>query len=294
MLAMPDSAAVVTAQPVQVGDGPRGRAEITFALDPGGGTYIRRQFVSYPYHVCRPLTFAGDPDGMATLYLQSCAGGIFRDDRLRENFCAEEGTSAHVTTQAATIVHSMDRGMARQEVMIEASADSLLEVMPDPFILFPQTRFANATHVRAHQSATVIVTDSFSCHDPAGGGALFDWFHGDLVVRGWQGRVLARDRFRIPGTAVAGRYPGITAAYASQGSVFVIHSGRTAELVDTLRTATAGIDHIYAGASALPNGCGAWLRIMAPDAVGLRAAMTAAWQSTRRLLTGRLPAPRRK
>lgn len=291
---MPDSAAAITTQPAELRDEPRGRAEITFARDPVGRSYIRRQFVSYPYHVCRPLAFAGDPDGMATIYLQSCAGGIFRDDRLREHFGAEEGTSAHVTTQAATIVHSMDRGMARQDVMIEASAGSLLEVMPDPFILFPRARFANAVHVRAHETATVIVTDSFSCHDPAGGGAMFDWFHGDLVVQDWQGRVLARDRFRVPGTAVAGRYAGITAAYASQGSVFVIHRGRTAELVDALRTATAGIDHIYAGASALPNGCGAWLRVMAIDAVGLRAATAAAWQSIRRILTGRLPSPRRK
>jgi urease accessory protein len=291
---MPESATAIATRPAGLGEEPRGRAEITFACDPGGRSYVRRQFVSYPYHVCRPLTFAGDPDGMATIYLQSCAGGIFRDDRLREHFSAEEGTSAHVTTQAATIVHSMDRGMARQDVMIEASADSLLEVMPDPFILFPGARFANAVHVRAHETATVVVTDAFSSHDPAGEGAMFDWFHGDLVVQDWQGRVLARDRFRVPGTAIASRHPGITAAFAAQGSLFVIHRGRTAELVEALRTATAGIDHIYAGASELPHGCGAWVRIMAQDAVGLRAAMTAAWQSTRRLLTGRLPSPRRK
>ncbi|HZF35124.1 MAG TPA: urease accessory protein UreD, partial [Candidatus Angelobacter sp.] len=82
-------------------------AEITFARDPGGRTYVRRQHVSYPYHVCRALTFAGDPPGMATLYLQSCAGGIYRDDRLRERIVAEEGAAAHLTTQASTIVHSM-------------------------------------------------------------------------------------------------------------------------------------------------------------------------------------------
>jgi urease accessory protein len=273
----------------------RGAAELTFARDPSGRTYIGRQFVSYPYHVCRPLTFAGDPDGMVTLYLQSCAGGIFRDDRLREHLLAEEGTSAHVTTQAATIVHSMDRGTARQDVLIEAGAESLLEVMPDPFILFPKARFASAVRVRAHESASVVLSDSFSCHDPAGAGAMFDWLRGDLVVEDLQGRVLARDRFRISGAAMAEGYPGITGTYASQGSLFVIRrQGDLAELIDALRTATADIGHIYAGVSALPNDCGAWLRILAQDAVGLRAAMAAAWQATRSLLTGRVPAPRRK
>jgi urease accessory protein len=149
--------------------------------------------------------------------------------------------------------------------------------------------------VRAHETATVVLTDSFSCHDPAGAGAMFDWFHGDVVVEDLQRQVLARDRLRVSGAAIAQRYPGITGTYASQGSLFIIRRrGEIAELVDVLRTATAGVDHVYAGASALPNGCGAWLRIMAEDAVGLRAAMTAAWQATRCLLTGRVPAPRRK
>ena len=290
---MLDSATDFATQ-AQSGAQARGCAELSFARDTAGRTYISRQFVSYPYHVCRPLSFAGDPDGMATLYLQSCAGGIFRDDRLREHLVAEEGAAAHVTTQAATIVHSMDRGTAYQEVLIEAAAESLLEVMPDPFILFPKARFANAVRVRAHESATVVLADAFSCHDPAGAGAMFDWFHGDVVVEDLQGRLLARDRFHVTGAAIGDRCPGITGTYASQASLFVIRRGEVAALVDALRAATAEIDGVYAGASALPNGCGAWLRIMARDAVAVRAAMTAAWQAARRGLTGHVPAPRRK
>ena len=135
----------------------RGRLELTFARDPSGRTYLRGQYASYPYHVCRPLSFGGDPQGMATIYLQSSAGGIFRDDRLREHIVAEEGAAAHVTTQASTIVHSMDRGDARQEVLIEAAAGSFIEVLPDPFILFPQSRFASDVRVRAHETATVVI-----------------------------------------------------------------------------------------------------------------------------------------
>jgi urease accessory protein len=292
---MPDSAVAMEEGALAAGVESRGRAELTFARDAGGRTYIRRQFVSYPYHVCRPLAFDGDPPGMATVYLQSCAGGIYRHDRLRERIVAEEGASAHVTTQAATIVHGMDRGTARQAVRIEAAAGSLLEVMPDAFILFPRARFASTVHVRAHETATVVLADSFSCHDPAGRGTMFDWFRGEVVVEDLQERILARDRFRVSGADIAERCPGLTGAFATQGTLFVIHRQvRAADLVDALRAATAGIGQVYAGASELPNGCGAWLRILAADAVGLRAAMIASWQSVRLLLTGRLPAPRRK
>jgi urease accessory protein len=273
----------------------RGRLEITFARAPSGRTYLRRQYASYPYHVCRPLSFAGDPAGMATIYVQSCAGGIFRDDLLREHIVAEDGAAAHVTTQASTIVHSMDRGSAGQGVLIEAAAGSFVEFLPDPFILFPQSRFASNLRVRAHDAATVVVADSFICHDPAGIGAMFDRFQGDLRVEDPQGRLLTLDRFRTAGAVVADRRPGITGAFAAQGGLFVIQRQVAASaLVAALRDATADTAHVYAGASELPNRCGAWLRVMAADGVALRAAMTAAWQAVRQTLTGQTPAPRRK
>jgi len=273
----------------------RGRLEIAFTRDPSGRTYLRRQYASYPYHVCRPLSFAGDPAGMATIYLQSCAGGIFRDDRLREHIVAEEGAAAHVTTQASTIVHSMDRGSAGQEVLIEAAAESFVEFLPDPFILFPQSRFASDLHIRAHETATVVVADSFICHDPAGAGAMFDRFQGGLRVEDLQGRLLMLDRFRAAGAIVSDRRPGITGAFAAQGGLFAIQrQGASSALVDALRNATADVADVYAGASELPNGCGAWLRVMAADGAALRAAMTAAWQAVRRTSTGQTPAPRRK
>jgi urease accessory protein len=275
--------------------GPRGRLELTFARDPSGRTYLRRQFASYPYHICRPLTFSGDPAGMATLYLQSCAGGIFREDRLWEHIVAEHGTTVHVTTQAATIVHGMDRGRARQRVSIDAGPDSLVEVLPDPFILFPGARLASSVRISADAQASVCVADSFLCHDPAGGGAMFDWFEGDLSVEDVDGRLLACDRFRVAGEAIAERLPGITGVFTAQGSLFVVDRRRPArDIVDALRQGVAAVPRIYAGASELPNACGAWLRIMAEDGVGLRAGMSAAWQSVRLLLTGSKPAPRRK
>jgi urease accessory protein len=279
----------------QGGDRGGGRAELVFTCDPAGRTYLRRQYASYPYHVCRPLSFAGDPAGMATIYLQSCAGGIFRDDRLHEHIAADAGASAHVTTQASTIVHSMDYGSARQEVLIEAAADSLVEFLPDPFILFPQSRFASRVRIRADERATVIVADSFICHDPAANGAMFDRFEGDLGVENADGVILARDRFLTGGEAVAAGAPGITGRYGAQGSLFVLDRRRPADdLAAVLCAAVTDVPEAYAGASTLPNGCGAWMRVLAADGVALRAAMLAAWQAARASVTGQIPAPRRK
>src|SRR6185369_1487808 len=59
------------------------QAELEFARDANGATYVHRQRVGYPFHVGRSLKMPGDPPGMPTLYLQSCSGGIFEGDDLR-------------------------------------------------------------------------------------------------------------------------------------------------------------------------------------------------------------------
>src|SRR5262249_13797742 len=237
----------------------------------------------------------GDPPGMATLYLQSCAGGIFQEDRLVERIAAGPGAAAQVTTQAATIVHSMDRGPASQQVSIDAAPDAFVEFLPDPFILFPRARFASDVCVRADETATVLLSDSFIGHDPQCGGAAFDSYRGTLTIEDRTGAMLARDRFRVTGSAMRAATPGITGAFATQGSFFVLHQRLPAQaIVEALREAVAGLPGTYAGASALPSDCGAWLRVAAVDGVGLRSAMSSAWQAVRRLLTGLTPALRRK
>ena len=59
-----------------------------------------------------------DHPGLATLYVQSCSGGIYEDDRLDLTLATAQGAEAHVSTQAATVVHSMPSGSASQRVRI--------------------------------------------------------------------------------------------------------------------------------------------------------------------------------
>src|SRR5262245_37447331 len=101
------------------GDSRAGRAALVFSRAASGDTYLSRQQVGYPYHICGLHRFAGDPAGMMSLYVQSCAGGIFQQDRLRQSFIVEEGALAHVTTTASTIVHGMAEGHADQEVRLQ-------------------------------------------------------------------------------------------------------------------------------------------------------------------------------
>jgi urease accessory protein len=270
------------------------QAELEFACDANGATYVHRQRVGYPFHVGRSLKMPGDPPGMPTVYLQSCSGGIFEGDDLRLRIAAGEGAAAHVATAASTVVHSMASQAASQQVELHAQAGSFLEYLPDPVILFPRAKLTSGVRVSVHPGATVILCDSVLLHDPKGGDDRFDWLQSETVIEDAAGKLLARDRFRIEGIQLARGLAGISGSWKAQGSLFVVTSAKPpAELVAAMRAALASAG-VYAGAAILPNQSGAWARILATDAAVLKAALFCAWTAVRQTLTGAAPMPRRK
>ena len=102
-----------------------GKLELAFAADGNGRSYLQRQYASYPFHVCRALYQDRDHPGLATLYVQSCSGGIYEDDRLDLTLTTGQGAEAHVSTQAATVVHSMPSGSASQRMRIQCEGGLL-------------------------------------------------------------------------------------------------------------------------------------------------------------------------
>lgn len=271
-----------------------GRAEIEFGRAPDGQTFVKRQFASYPFHVCRPHGFAGDPEGMITLYLQSLSGGIYEHERLSLAIAAEPGTSVHVTSQASTIVHSMETGEASLAVSLDAHEGSLVEYLPDPLILFPGARLSSTLKVRRHETATVICADAFLAHDPDGGERIFDRLDSRLEVEDLEGRLLARDRFVLTGETHR-RRAAKESRHAALATVFVLTGNDDVKsILGAVRNALAALPEVYAGASLLPNDCGLWARILATDGASLRTAMHAAWAAAREAITGTRPRVRRK
>lgn len=270
-------------------------AELVFSPDPVGRTYVSRQYMPYPFHICRPLYIEQDPVGMATLYVQSCSAGLLQHDDLRTAIVVESGAQVHYTTTTPTIVHSMEEGQAKQEVRIEAAPASLAEYLPEPLILFPRSRLRSALYVSAHESSSVIAGESFLLHDYSGADGVFDWFESEMHVQRPGGATLARDRFRLTGNLFRERRPGGNGEFVAQGSLVVLAGGQFSEaLIGAIRDELASSADVYAGVSALRDRCGVWTRLLAPNGLALRGAMTAAWVAAREVLTGLSPTPRRK
>jgi urease accessory protein len=271
------------------------RLELEFAADANGRTFLRRQYAGYPFHVCRAQYLDDDLPGLATLYVQSSSGGIYEDDRLGLQLRLDEGAEAHVTTQAATVVHSMQRGRAEQSVILQCASGSYLEYLPDPQILFPGSTCRSAITVRLAERAIALVSDSLLQHDPAGQGGAFATYLSEVVIQDAGGRALAVDRLAIDGESIAERLPGVTGNFGAQGTLVLAG-------LDVPQDAVAGelrkIDLTGRGAaigfSALPNSAGMLIRLLAADGAALKRGMQAAWGAVRLALKGSLPAERRK
>lgn len=262
------------------------RARLAFA-SAGGRTHLARQFTPHPFHITLPFHEPTDPDGMATLYLQSSSGGIYSDDDLGLDVRVETGALVHLTTQASTLVHDARGGPgARQAVRLNVAPGGWLEYCPDPAILMAGAALTNRVHARLGEGACLIFSDAQLCHDPAGAGRSFARLDSEIAIDGPEGPRLL-DRFALDGQDWSAR----TGGHACAGMTLVaggIHAG------PAMAQATEDLPGVYAGLSSFPDRDIALLRFLASDGVALSRALSASWSAAREALTGRAAVPRRK
>jgi urease accessory protein len=284
------------AAPVRVGRRlVSGRLDLEFAADADARTYLRRQYASYPFHVCRVQFQDNDTPGLATLYIQSCSGGVYEDDRLDVTLAVREHAEAHVSTQSATVVHSMPTGSAEQRVRIQCESGSYLEYLPDPQILFPSSSSRSSISVRLCEHAIAVVSDSFLQHDPTGKDGMFSTYFSEIVIENAAGEALAIDRLQIDGLAFRASRPGISGSFKAQGTLVIACLDPLPRVSsDELQKIRLDRSEAAIGSTQLPKSAGMLVRILAADGAALKRAMHMVWCAARFALKGSLPAERRK
>ncbi|MGD9536656.1 MAG: urease accessory protein UreD [Alphaproteobacteria bacterium] len=267
----------------------QGEARLRFERREGERTHLASNYAAYPFHVTRPLYFdAGWPE-LPTVLLQSASGGLFQGDRLTLEVSVGEGAAAHVTTQSATKVHSMERDRAVQATRLVVEAGGHAELLADASILFPDSHVETTTTLGLGAGASAIIAESFLWHDPKGGDApSFALMAATVEASGADGRLLMLDRYRIGRPKDDAANLAFWRANKAQGALYAFGKAVGDEpLAEGLRAALAGLEGAYAGVSALPNAAGAYVRVLAADGSVVRAVQERAWRAARRLLTGR-------
>ena len=273
-----------------------GVAEMVFKPSPKGRTYLSHQYLTYPFHTTR--VFYLDPawPELATLYLASASGGLFQGDRISINARVKAGAAVHLTTGSATKVHGMEKDLAVHTVDLRVEQNAYLEYLMEPTILFPRSRLQSRMKVSVEKGGCAILGDSFLAHDPSGlEQAPFDDLFVEVSVHGAEDELLVLDRMSLDGGTAFLSVPGLTGSRFAQGSIYFIWDGKTPDaMARVMGEAMQPFEGIYAGASTLPGGCGAYARILADDPLALDHALWGVAAACRKLATGQDMPPRRK
>lgn len=282
---------------------PAPQLDLTFAPDASGISRLVRRRVRYPYSFLKPFWFGDRPDGIATAILQSASGGLFGGERLGQRIVMQRGAALHVTTQAAAIVHARRGGAAAaQRIDLQLGADSFLEYLPEPMLLFPDAGLLQRIAVTMDPAAVLLLGDGVVAHDPDGGmpgDRPFGLYQGLLEVRLPDGRLLFADRSAVTGQGFDRALAGGGRRRRACGWFALVAPAAQARLPALKAALQAALDGLppgrgsHAAVAELPNGAGLWCRIATEGGGDLRLALRACHAAARLALTG-AAAPRNR
>jgi urease accessory protein len=289
--------------------GKNGILEATFAADSTGQTRLVRDYAKVPFHVTGDLSHDQELPELASLFVQSPTGGIAQGDRHSMDIDVGADAKAHVTTQSATQVLGMERNYGRSDVTITVDDGGYLEFLPEPVILFRDSRLLQRVDVELGADATVVFGETVVPGRLARGEA-FDYDRYYSRITAWDGRDDADDGRRLFEDVVhlAGKDsvqgPGVFGDYRVLGNLYVVGTGfdegEAAELSERLHERVTGGEDgdesengasdetaaALVSASTLPRERGVVVRALGPRTDTVTAALAAAWDETRQARFG--------
>jgi len=264
---------------------------IEYSTDDTGETFIKHQYASYPFHICRAQYMENDPAGMANVYIQSASGGIYENESLATHIAANNNSYSHTTTQASTIVHSMTRGAAEQLISLKATGKAYLEYFSDPLILFPGSKLSSKIKIEADETSVVLLVDAFLVNTKYESMDIFGWYHNCLEVYSEKQSLLVKDVYK----ANKNNFLQDKNGHIGLGTLTLIkRSGDISTILVALQNAIKECDDIYGGTTRLPNSSGIIVKLLARDGDSLKKAMLKIWIASRKSITGIKPNARRK
>ncbi|THE66310.1 urease accessory protein UreD [Salinadaptatus halalkaliphilus] len=286
------------------GPGKNGLLEATFARSGENPTRLLRDRVEVPYHLTGTLETDPAP-GLTTLVAQEPTGGVAQGDRHRLRLEARTGARAHVTTQSATKVHSMDANYAHLDATLRVEDGGFLEYVPGPTIVNEDARCLQTVSIDLADDAVaivadVLVPDGLSDHEAFG----FDHYHSRVEAE-HDGRLVCADAVDLRPDERDPRDPASVGAYGVVGSLYVFAPGGVADgkpafdpalesLIEHVSERLESDDDTQAGVSRLPHESGVVVRLLGHRETDVTDALRQAWDETRRELLGvGAPADRR-
>ncbi|WNN45489.1 MULTISPECIES: urease accessory protein UreD [Winslowiella] len=224
----------------------------------------------------------------------STSGCILQGDRLTVEIDVDAGACAHVTTQSATKVHSMDNNFAAQTQHIRVGKQAYLEFMPDQLIPHRNSRFISDTVIECDSTATVIYSEilmsgrKYHHQDERFG---FDVYSSRITAKNELGNTLFNEKLVLTPKERPLDVVGVMGKFDVYGNVIVLTPKEHQDEI-LAQSPSFYSEQLCYGVSRLPNESGLIFKVLSCDSTDVKNAIREFWQKVRKVTTGySLPTP---
>jgi urease accessory protein len=243
-----------------------------------------------PYMAQRVLYPEESLADLAWLFMITTSGCVLQGDRLALDVSIAPHARAHVTTQSATKIHTMDANYAVQTQAFEVGDGAYLEYLPEPLIPHRRARYLSDTRITIAPTATLlcaeIVQPGRKHHHPdeSFGATLLS-----LATRAQRpdGRALFTEKLVIDPVRRPVRQTGVMDSFDVLANVVLLTPKDCADRVHA--RVDADVDHdegVAFGACRLPNDAGLVFKALGRESAQVKALVRTFWGIVREEITG--------
>jgi len=264
---IPNEIQTYDAKVKQLGVGKSGKVgilDLELQKDSTGKTVVTKQFSQVPLQFQRALYPENSLPEMAYLYVISPSGGILQGDRYRTDVLLKNKAIAHMTTQGATSIYSMNSNFASQIVNITVDENCYLEYIPDQIIPHKNSRYYQKVNLNVHNNSTLIYSEILT----PGRVAMEESFEYDICYlrthcKNQDEQIRFLENTKIEPKKQKLTDFGILGEYKTVGTVYILtRKEDVIELENTINEDIKNTDLVSVGTSILPDESGIVIRIL--------------------------------
>ncbi len=279
-------------EPPQMRSGAVGKTGLLrLGFEQGGDRTVLADLESRtPYLAQRALHCDQDLPDLAWLFVITTAGCVLQGDRMTLEIALGPRARAHVTTQSATKVHSMDANYALQTQAITLGDGAYLEFLPEPLIPHRHARYASDTRITVAPTATVlyseIVQPGRKHHRPDECFGATVLSLATTAVRP-DGRTLFAEKLLVEPARNPMRQTGVMDEFDVFGNVILCTPADKADRIHGIVGAEVDLANGLAyGACRLPNDAGLIFKVLGRETAQVKAKVREFWAVVRKEVAG--------
>ncbi len=193
----------------------------------------------------------------------SPSGGILQGDRYKTEISLKNNATAHITTQGATRIYSMNSNSAAQNLKISVDENCYLEYIPDQIIPYKNSRYYQEVNLNVNNDSTLIYSEILTPGRVAMGENFeYDICYFKTICKDESTKIRFLDNYKIEPKNQKVNVFGILGGYNMIATVYILTTKKHVLELENLINEKVRNDSVSLGTSLLSHDSGIIVRIL--------------------------------